>query len=106
RDLLHRARAVARAPGGVDTVDLLTEARVAEEARVGVHRRVAGDLPRQGLARRGLVVGHARADERGDLEAGERPAGLARADLEVLDRGRHRLGRNPVQDHAVGDLAG
>ena len=105
-DLLHGAAAVAGPPGRVHRVDLLGETGVPEEARVGVHRRVARDVSRQRLARGGGVVGDARADERGDLEIGERAAGLLRPGFEVLDRGRHGLGRDPVQHHPVGDLAG
>src|SRR5207245_1122611 len=106
RDLSYRAGPVARPPGGVHRGYLVFEPHGTEEARVGIHGRVAGDLARQGLAGGGHVVRHARADERGDLEAVERPPSAARPGLEALDRSRHGLWRDPVQDRAVGDLAG
>ena len=54
--------------------------------------------------RGGRIVGDARPDERGDLEALERAPGLPGSRLEALHGGRHRLGRNPVEDDTVGDL--
>ena len=58
---------------------------------------------RQRFAGGPLVVGHARTDERGDLEVRQAPAGLAGSGLQMFDRDRHGLRRDPVQDHAVGD---
>src|SRR5258705_9543271 len=57
------------------------------------------------VARRRQAVGAARADDRRDLDSGRRPPRGRGPRLQMLDRGRDGLGRNPVQDHAVRDLA-
>src|SRR5262245_12842164 len=105
RHPLHGARAIARAPRRAYRRDLVGIAGGAEERGIDVDRGVAGDVARQRLAGGRRVVGDAGADERGDLEALERAPGPPRAYLHMGDRGAHRLGRDPVQQHAVGDFA-
>src|SRR3972149_1221403 len=77
-------------------------------ARQGAAARVpvAGDGAREPGARGCGVVGDQRPDESGDLEVGDITPRALRPNLDLAERLRHCLGRNPVEQHAVGDLAG
>src|SRR4030095_2007292 len=52
-----------------------------------------------------MEAGAPRADNPPAPDPRQRPARRPGARLQVFDGGRDGLGRNPVQDHAVGDLA-